>query len=180
MKPLIASIAIAGVLLTGCETLGITQKEKPQETALITLNHGAVETLVKNINVPLDKERPIIVATLVNVDDLNESSRFGRITSEQVSGALSNHKFRPIELKLRGELFMKRSEGELLLSREVRDISTSHFAQAVVVGTYAIGKDKIYVNLKVVDAAGNKVIGAHDYEVPVDKNIRSLLPNAKP
>jgi len=174
MKKLILPVLLAAAMLTGCQSFS-GEQEKIPEVHLIALNYDAVEALIKNLKEPLVYKRPVIVATLVNVDVLTESSRFGRITSEQISAKLSNMGFSPVELKLRGDLFITQTAGELLLSREVREVSRSHAAQAVIVGTYAVANRKVYVNLKIVDADGNKIIAAHDYVVPTDDNTRAML-----
>ena len=42
--------------------------------------------------------------------------------------------YRVVEVKLRSQLYMKRNEGELILTREVRDIARQHNARAIVAG----------------------------------------------
>lgn len=115
------------------------------------------------------------VATLVNVDRLNESSRLGRIFSEQIAGRMVQRGLRVTEVKLRDNLVLHREQGELLLSREVREVSQAQNAQAVVVGTYAVSASVVYISLKLVNPVGNQVIAAHNYAVPADENVRSLL-----
>ena len=61
------------------------------------------------------------------------------------------------------------------LSREVREVSQSHDAQAVVVGTYAASATTLFISLKIVNPVGNAVVAAHDYSMPIDENVRSLL-----
>ncbi len=138
--------------------------------ALIT---SAIETSVigkSNIQV----NQPILVATIVNVDSLEESSRLGRIISEQLQARFTQKGLQIVELKLRGRLFVKKDQGELLLSREVNEISANQKAQAVVVGTYAVATNSVYVNLKMV-GNDNIVLGAHDYTLPLNSNIKALL-----
>ena len=65
----------------------------------------------------------------------------------------------------------------MLLSREVREVSQSHDAQAVVVGTYAASATALYISLKLVTPAGNAVVAAHDYSLPMEDNVRVLLAN---
>ena len=119
--------------------------------------------------------RSVLVATLVNVDRLNESSRLGRIFSEQIAGRMVQRGLRVTEVKLRDNLVLHREQGELLLSREVREVSQAQNAQAVVVGTYAVSASVVYISLKLVNPVGNQVIAAHNYAVPADENVRSLL-----
>jgi TolB-like protein len=162
------------LLLAGCGTTGPTY-EDAANSKMIQANYAAADQLLTSLSGPLDKSLPLIVATLVSIDALTESSRLGRMVSEQIGSRLSKQGYRVIELKLRGDIFVKQREGELLLSREIKDITLSHKAQAVVVGTYSEAKDYVYLNLKIVSAQNNLVIAAHDYVLPIDSNVRSLL-----
>ena len=142
-------------------------------TSVIAANPHAANMLVQDT--PLDRTQPVLVATLVNVDRLGESSRLGRIFSEQIAGRLVQRGLPVAELKLRDNVAMQRDQGELLLSRELRDVSRAHDAQAVVVGTYAVSASILYVSIKLVRPEGNVVVGAHNYAVPMDDNVRALL-----
>ncbi|KAF0220766.1 MAG: hypothetical protein FD174_1090 [Geobacteraceae bacterium] len=175
-----AVIALLSMSLCGCAAFssfepGSSYCEVAAED-LLQANHTAVDQLLASMlpNKGFIKSQPIIVATLVNIDDLT-SSRLGRVLSEQIGTKLTKSGYSVIELKLRGNIFVKQSEGEFLLSREVKDISLNHKAQAVVVGTYAESRGYVYVTVKIVSANDNQTIAAHDYALPLDANIRSLL-----
>ncbi|WP_165773885.1 FlgO family outer membrane protein [Acidovorax kalamii] len=142
-------------------------------TSIIAANHHAADMLVQNAS--LDPRHPVLVSTLVNVDRLGESSRMGRIFSEQIAGRLVQRGLPVTELKMRENLVMQREQGELLLSRELREVSRAHDAQAVVVGTYAVSATVLYVSIKLVKPDGNLVVAAHNYAVPIDENVRALL-----
>ena len=161
--------ALGGLLWLG----GCASVEDGLGANLITLNYRAADMLMQGV--ALDPRQPVLVATLVDQEDLGESSRLGRLFSEQYSSRLSNQGVRVVELKLREQLFMKQSTGALLLSREVRDVSRAHDAQAVVVGTYTSSGQTLYVSLKLVRPEGNTVVSAHDYALPLNNNIKGLL-----
>ncbi|AVS78386.1 hypothetical protein C8244_13295 [Paracidovorax avenae] len=145
----------------------------PAESLLET-NQAAADALLRQVP-QLDPRQPVLVATLVHIDRLDEASRLGRLFSEQIAGRLVQRGVRVTELKLRQNLVMVPGQGELLLSREVRDVSRAQAAQAVVVGTYAATAQSVFVSLKLVGPEGNAVLAAHDYVVPVDDNVRILL-----
>lgn len=172
-----AVLAIAG--LQGCETVSPLHSyyygERPgaSRSNLIEVNERAADTLLQTA--PLDASKPVLVATLVNVDRLTESSRLGRMFSEQIAARLVQRGLRVTEVKLRENLLLSRDQGELLLSREVREVSQAQDAQAVVVGTYAVSSTVVYINLKLVNPVGNTVVAAHNYAVPMDENVRALL-----
>lgn len=138
-------------------------------------NYKATDALMASLTRQLDTRVPLVVSTIVNIDELTESSRLGRTISEQIGSRLTNLGFQVVELKLRSNIFVKRSEGELLLSREISEVMRNHRAQAVIVGTYSVANNFVYVNLKAVSNFDNVIIAAHDYVLPIDRNVSSLL-----
>lgn len=165
--------------LMGCETnpmSGYYYGERGggvSRSNLIEANERATDALLQTA--PLDPRQPLLVATLVNVDRLTESSRLGRMFSEQIAGRMVQRGLRVTEVKLRENLLLQRDQGELLLSREVREVSRAQDAQAVVVGTYAVSTSTVYISLKLVNPVGNTVVAAHSYAVPMNENVRALL-----
>ena len=192
MRPLmIAALASAGVLLSACETAPRVVSTEPtyeqaQNSAFNQANYNAVAELLKRLpspNAPASASNtsdssasaPFVVATLVNIDQLEQSSTLGRLISEQVSSRLSQMGQQVVELKLRNGIYMKRNEGEFLLTREIKEVATAHRAQAVVLGTYAESASYIHVSLKLVNPANSMILAAHDYALPLDRQVRSML-----
>jgi len=163
------------LLLHGCAFHDFPSYEDAAHSKFIEANYAAVDRLVESSSEPLDTGTPMVVATLVCVDDLNASSRLGRSISEQLGARLVSIGIPVTELKLRGTIFVKESEGELLLSREVRSIARNHEAQAVLVGTYSVARNFVYVNVKIVSVHSNVIIAAHDYVLPINSEIKVLL-----
>lgn len=168
-------------LLLGLWSCSTTPREPDAVSAddYIAKTYSAVDHLLSQLESRQHKELagdPVIVATIVNIDELTESSRLGRSISEQVAARLTQRGYKVIELKLRGNIFVERGQGELLLSREVKDISLNHRAQALVVGTYSQAKQFIHVNLKVVTGDTQHALAATDYGLPLDGNTRAMLP----
>lgn len=178
-KALWCSAAVMAALgLQGCASNPVSTYYYGDRTGggradLIDVNERATDALL--LHAVLDANQPVLVATLVNVDRLNESSRLGRIFSEQIAGRMAQRGLRVTEVKLRDSLVLHRDQGELLLSREAREVSQAQNAQAVVVGTYAMSASVLYLSLKLVNPVGNHVVAAHNYAVPVDENVRTLL-----
>lgn len=168
------------LLLSGCTSMP-SSPPPPQkyltaaDSDFINANYTAAESLVKTSLGTLDKSAPIIVATLVNIDSLEQSSTLGRTVSEQVATRLANMGYTVKEVKLRGTLFIKSSTGGLLLSRELKDISALHKAQAVVVGTYSDAREYLYLNLKLVDTTDNNIRSGYDYAIPASPLVKSMF-----
>lgn len=147
----------------------------PPRPDLIGSNYKATEILIDQVRTLLPADAPMIVSTVVNINRLENSAPLGRVITEHVLGRLAQSGFGVIELKIRDQIYMKRHEGEFLLTREVRDLVRSHKAQAMIVGTYAEASDRIFISLKVIEAEGNRIIGAVDYSVFKDEVVRSML-----
>jgi TolB-like protein len=121
----------------------------------------------------------VLVSTIVDINDLNKSSPFGRLLSEQISSRISQHGFVVNELKLRGNLYVDKSQGELILSREVKDISTTQNAAYVITGTYAEAEESVYVTLKLVRASDSRVLNAFNFNMAKTSSVRGLLRNER-
>ena len=160
-------------LLPGCAQYYYGEHATATSTDLVEANRIAADRLLQDALI--DPDRPVLVATLVSVDQLGESSRLGRTITEQLSGRLVQRGVLVIEPRMRASLAMSPAQGELLLSREVREVSRSHDAQAVLVGTYAVSVRSVYVSLKLVHPVGNVVVAAVDYTLPMSDNVRGLL-----
>ncbi len=160
-------------LLPGCAQYYYGEHATATSTDLVEANRIAADRLLQDALI--DPDRPVLVATLVSVDQLGESSRLGRTITEQISGRLVQRGVLVIEPRMRASLAMSPAQGELLLSREVREVSRSHDAQAVLVGTYAVSVRSVYVSLKLVHPVGNVVVAAVDYTLPMSDNVRGLL-----
>lgn len=177
MKRRLALHALMAAALPGCANYyygdGVPRLPSLQPSDLLSLNYQATDRLLQQV--ALDPQVPLLVATLVHVDRLNESSRLGRIASEQIAGRIVQRGLLVTEVKLRDNLMLQRDQGVLLLSRELQEVSQSQSAQAVLVGTYAPSATQVYVSLKLVIPQGNVVLAAQDYTIPMDANVRLLL-----
>jgi TolB-like protein len=146
-----------------------------QNSGLIDVNYQAIDALVSRARPLLSPDVPVIVATIVNINALENTSTLGRVISEHILGRLSQAGYGVIELKVRDQVYLKRHEGEFVLTREVRDLARNHNVQAMVVGTYAEAFDRIFVSIKIVEVDGSRILGAVDYVINKDSVVRSLL-----
>jgi TolB-like protein len=177
MKSMLCGSILACVLLfslAGCDGLP-TSKEVPPVADVVGTSHAAADSLIQAAAGALLPGRPLIAASFVNIDDLEQPASLGRIVSEQVSSRFTQRGYSVIEMLLRHNVFIKQNTGELLLSREVRTLSSSHDAQAVIVGTYAIGRKKVYVTARLIRAADSVVLASHDYTLPIDADVAFML-----
>lgn len=166
----LAGIALAAGLAAGCVTI-----DSAPGAGIIAAGYHASDALIAIARPELDPERPIIVATVVDIDQLERSSTLGRYISESVSARFTQNRYRMVEMKFQNAVYMKRDEGELMLTREIRDIANAHRAQAVIVGTYSRASSTVLVNLKVVRPESNIVIAATDYALRMNRDVCALV-----
>jgi len=153
----------------------------PLDEDMVQATRSAARLLVNSMHQGLPAEEPILVSSFVNIDDLTESSTFGRIVAEQIASNVAQQGFKIVEMKLRQEgIFIKERKGEFLLSRELQAISAAHEASAVLVGTYAVAEDLVYVTVRLVLVEDSSVIAAHDFSLPVGPNVHRMLMQKSP
>lgn len=140
---------------------------------LVASSYRAADAVMQRA--PIDLRAPVLVATLVNLDALYVSSPFGRVVSEQIAGRLVQRGVPVPELRLREAVALVPETGALLLSRELRDVSRSQSAQAVLVGTYTVSLRRVFVSLKLVRPEGNTTVAAFDYSLALTDDLRMLL-----
>ncbi|MCA1771528.1 MAG: hypothetical protein LC677_02390 [Halomonas sp.] len=168
-------VSLLALSLAGCSALGgsNTHKQVP-EPDLPELTHRAAEQMVAS-NPDMTDYSPMIAATFVSIDNLNQSSTLGRISSELMASALGRQGMQVREVKMRDSLFIEESVGELILSRQVQRLSAQNDARSILMGTYAQGQDYVYVSARVVRSSDAMVLGSADFRLALNNNTRSLL-----
>jgi len=143
---------------------------------LVTTSYIMADNLQNNLSQPISPNDTIIVASFVNVDNLQESSTLGRIIAEQIGSRFAQKGYKVVEMKLRQHsVFMAERKGEFLLSRDLREVSRNHNAAAVVVGVYGEGFDQVYVSSRIVRPSDNVVIASCDTSIPMGVNEMEVM-----
>ncbi|MFO1352369.1 MAG: FlgO family outer membrane protein [Gammaproteobacteria bacterium] len=173
------AILLAALLGFGCATSNNAQgrggKGRVPDSDLVSQSYSAADALVEQAPWLKDNRQPLLTATFVDINALENSSALGRIVAEQVSSRFAQKGFTMIEMKLRTNIFIKNNGGEFALSREVRSLSQVHNAVAVIAGTYAVGRNSVYVNARLIRAADNLILASYDYSLPIGPDTRALL-----
>lgn len=164
----------AGLLTSGCTTAYVTPDRGVSDAdSLIDLDYQAAQLMLDRMTYTLDKSRPILVASFVNVDRLEESSTLGRMAAEHFGNYLMLKGYRVQELKLRKNLYVKQDGGEFLLTREAASLVSQHNAQALVVGTYGVGERNVYLSSRTLSTDG-MVISAVDYKAHLTPDLLAM------
>lgn len=180
MKRSVIFSLVASALLAGCATSTTPARMEPtyQEASsspFIQTSRDAVAKLTAGFDMTALGAGPVLVATVVNVNDLSRAAPLGRTLSEQYATSMVASGFNVKELKLRGDVFVREGAGELMLSREIKDIARNHSASLVLVGTYSAAANFTYVSLKLVRTEDSRIVSGYDYALPNDRDVQRLL-----
>ncbi|MGA0601306.1 FlgO family outer membrane protein [Caulobacter sp. KR2-114] len=143
-------------------------------TDLGDLVYLGAQALVERAGV-LDRDRPIVVTTMVSIDDFSRSSRFGRLASQLVSNRIAQRGYAVRDVNYMGALMVRPETGELALSRDASRISSQVNAQAVVAGTYTVAGREIYLSMRLIRAEDGMVLSSADVVIPLDHNTEPLV-----
>jgi len=172
------SLCLVIMLTMGCPyPLERVKVDQEPYSKIIRTSYAATDVLAEIMKQrDFDTNGAIIAASLVNINNLAETCSLGRIISEQMLGRMAQHGFKIVEMKLRQDsVFIKKNEGEFLLSRELQNIGENHKANAVLVGTYAVSKYVVFISVRMIRTSDNTVIASYDYQLPLDFIIKSLI-----
>lgn len=154
-----AAVVSCSLFLGGCSSLGMHNESAvsaERQSFVVSAAYNAVDTLLATQQIsPIispNGSKGVLVATVADINNLEKSSAFGRLITEQMSTRLAQLGVPVTEVKLRGNLYVNNS-GEFLLSRELKEMSSVQNADMVLVGTYANAGNAVYVTIKLVRAS---------------------------
>jgi hypothetical protein len=122
-------------------------------------------------------DRAVLYSTTVNLNNYNSTTNFGRLHAELFSTALIQHwQNNLLKMTLRQSTTpIIPQKGEFLLSREVQTLAVDYNAGAVLVSTYSVAPDKVYMNLQLINVDYNTVVAAVSYSIPLGPRTLAML-----
>ncbi len=126
--------------------------------------------------IPASSDHPVLVLTPVDNDRINNSSSFGRALQNAIVAGLVRNGIVVNETKLRHNAVIDPEQGEFILTRNIPDIlKTQQRAQAVVVGTYTLTEEVIYLSLRLVNPENGLIRSVYEQRHRVDENTLRML-----
>ncbi|MFA6282895.1 MAG: FlgO family outer membrane protein, partial [Desulfurivibrionaceae bacterium] len=135
------------------------------------------KALIANASEVVADEYVVAVSTFVSLDNLYATSSLGRYLGEQLLSTLQQSGLDVIEVRKTPGMMVSPYHGEYALSRSMDEISLVQEAQAVVVGTYAVAGQEIFVNARLLRNADNRVLSSASLVLPIDAMTANLLAN---
>lgn len=168
------------IFFTGCSSFNCTRFENllGSNTNLIKFSYTIADNLAERALPPLvprHPEMPIIVTTLVNNDDLTQTSRFGRVLQEHIRSRLVQLGFTVKEIKLTNTLQIYPRSGETMLSRDLSLLAGARQAQAVLAGTISHTDSTMYISARLINPLNSNIIASDDYKLCMDDNILAMF-----
>lgn len=167
-------------LLSSCSSFNGTRLEPLMgaDVNLISLGETIAEELIEQAIPPLfprQADQPVIVTTLVDNSNLDETSDFGRNLQNTITSGFVKKGYASKEVKLKGNILIETGHGEFMLSRDLNQIAKKQSAQAVVVGTYSLANRVMYLSVRLVSPLDRTIRGAYDDRLYLDENTLKML-----
>ena len=138
--------------LTAClDVMEVGSARYDKSRPMTDVNYAAADILIQQAQNFVTPKTPIIITHLTDLDHPGEKTNFGKLAAEQIANRLV-------------QLGYNVSSGEVDSNQEHKVIS----------GTYAVARDSVLVNLRLLNPGVEKVVAAYDYQVPITRNVRDL------
>lgn len=124
-----------------------------------------------------DSSLPVIYASTVDLNDYTRTTAFGRLMAEALATALNQHwRSNVVKVTLRqGSMGVLPKKGEFLLSRDMKQLALDHNAGTVLVSTYSVSIDRVYVNVELINVQRNTIVASTMFDIPHGPRTEALL-----
>ncbi len=176
-KMLAGYVLCVGLLLVSSCTQGVRTGGTVSVIApdFFGIGENLASQLEMNLRQHAGKGGGLLMTTLVNIDDLYQTSSFGRTLTEALSTRMFRRGFGVVEVRKTAELMIKNNSGELMLSRNAELLAKELEVQAIVVGTYALTPNSVIINMKMLEVDSQEVVSVAGLEIQRSSNINHLL-----
>ncbi len=107
-----------------------------------------------------DPQGPVAVTTFVDLNNLYKTSPLGRYIAEALIGELQQADIMVTEIRKTNSILIKEGFGEYSLSRNIKEIARQSTAEYLLVGTYIVRGDNIFVNARIVSSKDSMVVSS--------------------
>ena len=165
------SYALYMAIIVGLFTSGCVQHMVIQKVPTIgEATYLTSKELTYRASLPQKQKNIIVVTSLVNVNNFNQSSDFGRLYSDSMITNFERENWTVIDYRGKN-IVSKTKKGEFFLNRDKLKLLPKN--AVVFVGTYGKYKNGLVLNLRILNATDNKVIAASNVHL-IDKEAVAL------
>ncbi|MEA3553397.1 MAG: FlgO family outer membrane protein [Campylobacterota bacterium] len=206
MKSISFLLLLTALFFNGCQfqIQSTPKQDKPKQTATKTIKQevilqdnsfinndlnnyssGNLNEVIMQIakqllhsNTVKDKTTKIILTTFVNLDNLEETTTFGRMLSESMFNELHVNKFNVTDFRGQDAISVTK-DGEFHITRETEKLKdTIETIEYILVGTYVKFENKSFlINSRIIDSiSGNIISSSRVIYKPQDCTLYNLCP----
>ncbi len=125
-------------------------------------------------------DQPVVVTTFVDLNNLNRSSVFGRVLAERLLNEMHLAGFTVSEIRKGRDIFIREEVGEMILSRDTRELLGRSNARAVLAGTYVATDDSVIINARLIDVNSPLILSSCSYNLRMNDKVMKLLTGESP
>jgi TolB-like protein len=168
------------LLQSGCSSFNGTRLENilGGKTNLIHFSYTIADHLTERALPPLvphHPNMPILVTTFVDNNDLQQTSRFGRILQEHIASRFVQLGYTVREIKLSNTLHIEPRSGETILSRDLTQLSDGQQAQTILVGTISRTNRILYISARLINPVNSNILATDDHQLVMDDDTLAMF-----
>ena len=123
----------------------------------------------------------VVVTTPSDLSNMGQATPLARAMAEELASAMNGKGYYVQEIRKTSEIIFDRSQGEFMLSRDVRALATKNFQSTLVMtGTYVPSPQGVRFNIEVVDARNNDVLAKTSSILPMSLPVAYLMESSSP
>lgn len=136
------------------------------------------DQLERNVD-PAEKKKSTIVTSFATLDDLAETSAFGRLVGEHLMHELQIRGWAVNDIRLTSDIIINQS-GEFTLSRDIKRLRGVVPAANVVTGSYTTSADGVLLSVRVIDFTTGQLTSSAETRFKLDAFMASLIYKPRP
>ena len=141
---------------------------------LVEACYEAIDDLLEQHPYQEDIDR-VLVSTVVDINNVQRTTMFGRVSSECFSSRLTQLDKDVIHATVRADHMLVRQEGQFLLSREARNLAMDYNARTALVSTYGVTEHSVILSLKLVSTVEDSTLAGVDLVIPRTETVTEML-----
>ncbi len=131
------------------------------------------DQLERNV-APEEKKKSTVITSFSNLDNLLETSAFGRLVGENLMHELYVRGWQINDIRLARDLIVN-AEGEFAVSRDIKRLRSVVPAANIVTGSYTTSVDGILLSVRVIDFETGQVISSAETRFKGDSFMAGLI-----
>ncbi|MBF0553571.1 MAG: hypothetical protein HQK96_03330 [Nitrospirae bacterium] len=172
--------------MPGCALFHSEDNPSDNTTDIDLKSAYIVDQLEKNGDIPKFQNK-IIVTTFVDINNLNQTSMFGRLIAEEILSQLRTKDYRVTDVREMKSIVMSNKVGELYLSRSglpeqgnkidvtPKSFNFDYTNSLIVAGTYQVEPCEVFVNVRLISPELAEVVSVASVKIPRTRLIKYLL-----